>query len=60
MQNNYSYLPAISDATFPNAVVVAVAAKRTPSRNRLKIRFGLVANDLVSCPEPSVPGTSCE
>ena len=34
-------LPAISDATFPSAVVVVVAAKRTPFRAFLKKSLGL-------------------
>jgi hypothetical protein len=34
-------VPAISDATFPSAVVVVVAAKRTFCSARLKNRFGL-------------------
>ena len=46
---NYTHLPAISEATLPNTVVVAVAALRTSLPNLLKSRFASI-DDLCAWP----------
>jgi hypothetical protein len=61
--NNFTpYLPAISDATFPNAVVVVVAAIRTPCLSFLNRRLGFTALPLAvgSCMVSDRPGMSEE
>ena len=46
--NGSHYLPAISEATFPSAVVVVVAALFTPFKAFFKIFFGFIVARLFS------------